>query len=285
VPNVERCREKENCIMSWRSKSAGLALTVSLLLPVWFMVSALGVKFGLWSWQFGLGVLIVQWGLPLLIAATVVAVVALIALLVRKPRRSWPVALIALIIPALGLGYLGWIKAQSDAIPPIHDISTDIVDPPVPSARLLALRSAEEANPVVDMTAPLTAAQAYQGEGFARFGDRSLGQVGQEAYPMLRTKELAVSPVAAFAAARDAARGIGWTLVTEDEAGGTLEATAETFWFGFQDDVIIRVRPAAGGQGSRIDVRSISRVGLSDLGANAKRIEDYLAQVSAEPEA
>jgi len=49
--------------------------------------------------------------------------------------------------------------------------------------------------------------------------------------------------------------------------------------------VIIRVRPAAGGQGSRIDVRSISRVGLSDLGANAKRIEDYLAQVSAEPEA
>jgi len=271
--------------MSWRTKSAGLALTVSLLLPVWFMVSALGVKFGLWPWQFGLGVLIVEWGPRLLIAAAVIALVALIALLVRKPRRGWPVALIALIIPALGLGYLGWIKAQSDGIPPIHDISTDIVDPPVPSAPLLALRTADEANPVLDMTAPLTAAEAYQGGRFARFGDKSLGRVGQEAYPALQTVELAVPPATAFAAARDAARGMGWTLVTEDEAAGTVEATAETFWFGFQDDVIIRVRAASSGQGSRIDVRSISRVGLSDLGANAKRIDLYLARVSAETEA
>ncbi|WP_372707363.1 DUF1499 domain-containing protein [Brevundimonas sp.] len=268
--------------MSWRTKSAGLALTVSLLLPVWFMVAALGVKFGLWPWRFGLGVLIVEWGPRLLIAAAVIAVVALIAVLARKPRRGWQTALIALIIPALGLGYLGWIKVQSDGIPPIHDISTDIVDPPVPSARLLALRTADEANPVQDMTAPLTAADAYQGEGFARFGDKSLGLVGHEAYPGLRTVELAVPPAAAFAAATDAARGMGWTLVTEDESSGTLEATAETFWFGFQDDVIIRVRPTTDAKRSRIDARSISRVGLSDLGANAKRIDVYLARVSAE---
>lgn len=271
--------------MSWRSKSAGLALTVSLLLPVWFMVSALGVKFGLWSWQFGLGVLIVEWGPRLLIAAAVIALVTLVALLARKPRRGWPVALIALIIPALGLGYLGWIKAQSDGIPPIHDISTDIVDPPVPSAPLLALRTADEANPVLDMTAPLTAAEAYRGESFARFGDKSLGRIGQEAYPALRTVDLAVPPAAAFAAARDAARGMGWTIVTEDEVSGTLEATAETFWFGFRDDVVIRVRPSSGGRGTRIDVRSISRVGMSDLGANAKRIEAYLARVSVALEA
>lgn len=268
--------------MSWRSKSAGLALTVSLLVPVWFTVAALGVKFGLWHWRFGLGVLIVQWGPRLLIAAAVIAALALIAVLVRTPRRGWPAALIALIIPAMGLGYMSWIKAESANIPPIHDISTDIGDPPAPSARLLSLRAAEEANPVLDMTAPLIAAEAYRGERFASFGDKSLGRIGREAYPSARTLELPVPPAAAFAAARDAARGIGWTLVTEDAASGTLEATAETFWFGFRDDVIIRVRPGAG-QGSRIDVRSISRVGQSDLGANAQRIEAYLARVPAEP--
>ncbi len=60
------------------------------------------------------------------------------------------------------------------------------------------------------------------------------------------------------------------------------KSTAETFWFGFKDDVVIRVRPVADGGSSRIDVRSISRVGLSDLGANAKRIETWRARVSAE---
>ncbi|WP_339931947.1 DUF1499 domain-containing protein [uncultured Brevundimonas sp.] len=268
--------------MSGRSKFAGLALTVSLLVPVWFMVAALGVKFGLWPWRLGLGVLIVQWGPRLLIASAVIAVVALIAVLIRRPRRGWQAAVIAVLIPLVGFAYMGWVRSQSADIPPIHDVATDIVDPPAPSARLLALRTAEEANPVLDMTVPLTTADAYQGPRFARFGERSLGQVGQEAYPAVRTVEARVTPAAAFAAARKAAQDTGWTLVTEEEAGGVIEATAETFWFGFKDDVIIRVRPTPDGAGSRIDVRSISRVGLSDLGANGKRIEAYLARVSAE---
>lgn len=268
--------------MFGRSKLASLALALSLLLPVWFMVAALGVKFGLWPWRLGLGVLIVQWGPRLLIAAAVVAVVALIAVLIRRPRRGWRTALIALLIPAVGFGYMGWVRSQSADIPPIHDIATDIVDPPVPSERLTALRAADDANPVLDMTAPLTAADAYQGPRFARFGEQSLGQVGHEAYPAVRTLEVAAPPAAAFAAAREAARDMGWTVVSEDEQGGVIEATAETFWFGFKDDVIIRVRPASVGGGSRIDARSISRVGLSDLGANAKRIEAWRRRVSTE---
>lgn len=268
--------------MFGRSKFAAVALTVSLLVPVWFMVAALGVKFGLWPWRLGLGVLIVQWGPRLLIASTVIAAIALIAVLIRKPRRGWQAAMIALLIPALGFAYMGWVRSQSADIPPIHDVATDIVDPPAPSARLLATRAADDANPVLDMTAPLTAADVYQGPRFARFGDRSLGQVGQEAYPALRTLEVAVAPAVAFAAARKAAQDMGWALVSENEPGGVIEATAETFWFGFKDDVIIRVRPAVGGAGSRIDARSISRVGLSDLGANGKRIEAWLVRVSAE---
>lgn len=269
--------------MAARSKFAGLALILSVLVPVWFIVAALGVKFGLWPWRLGLGVLIVQWGPRLMIVAGIIAVIALITVLIRKPHRGWQSALIALLIPALGFAYMGWVRSQSAEIPPIHDVATDIFDPPAPSARLLALRTADDANAVLDMTAPLTAAEAYQGPRFARFGDRSLGQVGQESYPAVRTLEVPVAPGTAFAAARKAAQDMGWTLVTEDELSGALEATAETFWFGFKDDVIVRVRPMPGGQGSRIDVRSISRVGLSDLGANGKRIEIYLARVSAEP--
>ena len=73
------------------------------------------------------------------------------------------------------------------------------------------------------------------------------------------------------------ARSQGWEIVTEDAAARTLDATATTFWFGFKDDVAVRVR--AQGAGSVIDVRSTSRVGLSDLGANAARIESYLTGV------
>lgn len=67
--------------------------------------------------------------------------------------------------------------------------------------------------------------------------------------------------------------------MTADPAAGRLEAVAETFWFGFKDDVVVRVRPGESG-GAVIDMRSTSRVGLSDLGANAARIEDFMSGVS-----
>lgn len=267
--------------MLTRAKFAGLALTLSLLVPVWFLVSALGVKFGLWSWRLGLGVLIIQWGPRLLLATAVIALVALIVVLVRRPRAAWTAALVALIIPATGLGYLGWVRAQAADIPPIHDVATDIADPPAPSPGLLSIRKAAEANPVADLRAPLIAADPYRDPRFAKYGRKSLGQVGHDAYPGLRTAAFDEVPTTAFTAALKAAQGMGWTVVTQDPQAGVIEATAGTFWFGFKDDVVVRVRPGAGGQGSSIDVRSISRVGLSDLGANAKRIETYLARVSA----
>ncbi|WP_404326387.1 DUF1499 domain-containing protein [Aerophototrophica crusticola] len=77
--------------------------------------------------------------------------------------------------------------------------------------------------------------------------------------------------------AEAAARDMGWDIVAVEPAEGRVEATATTAWFGFKDDVVVRVRPE--GDGSRIDVRSKSRVGRSDLGANAARIRDYLARL------
>jgi uncharacterized protein (DUF1499 family) len=74
-----------------------------------------------------------------------------------------------------------------------------------------------------------------------------------------------------------AARAMGWEVVAADRASGRIEATDTTRFFGFKDDVVIRVQAAPGG--SRVDVRSVSRVGGSDVGTNATRIRAYLARL------
>jgi uncharacterized protein (DUF1499 family) len=71
---------------------------------------------------------------------------------------------------------------------------------------------------------------------------------------------------------------MGWEIVAAEPASGRIEATATTFWFGFKDDIVVRVTPAEGG--SRVDVRSVSRVGRSDVGTNAQRIEAYLTRIA-----
>jgi uncharacterized protein (DUF1499 family) len=71
-----------------------------------------------------------------------------------------------------------------------------------------------------------------------------------------------------------AARAQGWEIVAAVPAEGRIEATDTTRFFGFKDDIVIRVK--AEGAGSRVDVRSLSRVGKSDVGKNASRIRAYL---------
>lgn len=261
-----------------RSKLAKGILVLALLLPVYFAVAALGARFGLFDWRLSLGTLIVQWGPRLLIAVLVLAAASLLATLVKAPRQGWRSATIALLIPALGLGYLAWVRGQSEDIPPIHDISTRPGDPPAFSPALLSRRAqSPDTNPVVSLTVPISTLPKYKGARFVEMGDRSLGAVAAEAYPAVQPLITPSAPDATFAAALAEAKAQGWEIVTEDTATGTLSATATTFWFGFKDDVAVRVRAEA--TGSVIDVRSTSRVGLSDLGANAARIEAYLAGV------
>ena len=79
--------------------------------------------------------------------------------------------------------------------------------------------------------------------------------------------------------ALDAAERMGWTMVASSPAEGRIEATDKTLWYGFKDDIVIRVTPSAGG--SKVDVRSVSRVGRSDIGINAQRIRRYLEKLKA----
>jgi len=256
------------------------ALTVSLLLPVYFAVSALGVKFGLWDWKLGLGTLIVTWGPRLLIGALVLAAIALVTCLVRKPRVGAGAAVAALLIPAAGLGYMQYVRDQNAGIPPIHDVATNVEDPPLFSEALMRERQASGANQVHPLTTPLSAIDAYRNPRFADRHARTVGELGREAYPNLRPVTVNATPDRLFAVLREEAQDRGWTIVSENPAAGTFEATAETFWFGFKDDVSVRVRPASAAGQLQIDARSTSRVGLGDMGANAARLRDLLADIT-----
>ena len=112
------------------------------------------------------------------------------------------------------------------------------------------------------------------------YGGERIASRQREAYPDLQPLILNDPPPRAFERARATVDEMGWDLVVADAAAGRIEATDTTFWFGFKDDVVIRVRPADGG--SRVDVRSLSRVGGGDAGTNAKRIRAYLDALGVE---
>jgi uncharacterized protein (DUF1499 family) len=142
---------------------------------------------------------------------------------------------------------------------PIHDVSTDTANPPQFVA-VLPLRAAAKASNTTDY-------------------DAKTAQLQKGTYPDIGPLHLDLPPAQAFDRALADARGMGWEIVASDPAQGRIEATATTFWFGFKDDIVVRI--AAEGAGSRLDVRSLSRIGKSDVGANARRIRDYLAKVKA----
>jgi uncharacterized protein (DUF1499 family) len=144
-------------------------------------------------------------------------------------------------------------KGGAAALPAINDITTNPGDPPA-FAKVAAL----EANSGRDM--------AYPGPEFA--------EQQRQAYPGLAPIALPMPTDKAFQECRDTALELGWTLVDQDPAKGLIEASDSTALFRFVDDIVIRVRPAAGG-GTVVDVRSKSRAGRGDLGANAGRIRTF----------
>lgn len=146
----------------------------------------------------------------------------------------------------------GWIVATRD-VPPIHDITTRPDDPP-------AFAALAEVEGHDDASAP------YPEENAA---------IQREAYPGVEPIRLAETPPeAALERAAEAARALGWRIVATAPEEGRLEATDTSLLFRFVDDVVVRVRPGEGG-GSVVDLRSRSRVGQSDLGANAARIRAF----------
>lgn len=145
---------------------------------------------------------------------------------------------------------------------PFNDVSTDTATAPAFEA-LLPLRRAELPD----------AAAAYDGA--------KLAALQQACYPDLAALHLPVARLEAFAQALEAAKKMGWRIVAEDRTRGRIEAYDRTRWYGFIDDIVIRLM--AEGAGTRLDMRSASRVGISDLGKNAARIRRYRAMLERKP--
>lgn len=156
---------------------------------------------------------------------------------------------------ALCVNYVIWFQRANQA-PPIHDITTDVLDPPRFSA-ILPLRE-DAPNP-----------PEYAGQRAA---------VEQRlAYPDIQTLSVARRGEEVFAAALATAEGMGWRIVSAEQSAGRIEATDTTTFFGFKDDVVIRLRERDGA--TAVDVRSKSRVGVSDLGTNARRVRTFTAEL------
>ena len=225
---------------------------MAVLAALALLAAGQGVRLGAWSYTAGLGLMrATKWiGLAAL-------ALALAGLALPAARAGRVVGLLfALVIGVCVSAVPFEFERRARAVPRIHDISTDTRNPPQFVA-VLPLRAG----------APNTAA----------YGGPEVAELQRKAYPDIQPLVVPMPPHLAFIRARDAAEGMGWQIVAADPAAGRLEATARTFWFGFKDDVVVRIVPE--GTGSRVDVRSVSRVGRSDLGTNARRIREYLDRV------
>lgn len=267
--------EKRRKIRHWYHK---LVLACVILIPLFFLVSALGVKFGLWDWKVGLG-LTFQSAPILLPALALSGVVGLILAAIIQPRKGFLVSALALLIGAAGLGHGAKVKKTAESLPYIHDITTDTQNVPKFTNAILSERAkVEKVNPVnyVGKKAPTKAKDA---DGKPVMKLVSVLQTQSKAYADIRPLILEDDPDVVFGEAKAAAKQMGWALKSENVKAGIIEATDTTFWYGFEDDVVIRIRPSEGG-GSVLDVRSVSRVGGSDIGANAARIRKFLTIMS-----
>jgi uncharacterized protein (DUF1499 family) len=227
----------------------------ALLAALAAMTAGFGSRGGLWHFRTGFAILTwAAWGG---MAAAVIALVGALAAIKARQWRSGGIALLGLVVGVIICAVPYSWQATARAVPPIHDISTDIDQPPLFVA-ILPLRK-DAPNP-------------------AEYGGSAVALQQRAAYPDIRSVVLSARPEEAFTKALAAARALGWKIVAAVPAEGRIEATDTTFWFGFTDDIVMRITPAD--DRSQVDIRSVSRVGRSDVGTNAKRIRAFLQRLA-----
>lgn len=199
---------------------------------------------------------VMRWAEYIGIAASLLAMAAAVP---SYRARRWTGTIVSVMALILGLSAVAIplsYQRRAQQLPSIHDITTDLENPPEFQAVLP--RRADAPNSL----------------------DRSpqLALLQREGYPDLAPITLPTPPDATFDRALAVAQSMGWEIVTADKASGRIEATDTTRWFGFTDDIVVRLTPW--GAGTRVDVRSASRIGTGDLGRNAARIRTFLDELS-----
>jgi hypothetical protein len=210
-----------------------------------------------WDVRFAL-LTLVKWATIASLVALVLCLLATVGGWVRHQRAGRRYASVGVLLSVLGAGVPVYHYAQARRVPPIHDITTDTEHPPA----FIALAAARAAAPN---------GLAYEGAAVAA--------AQQQAYPDIVPYRSPLPPATLFAQAAMVARDAGWEIVAVEPQQGRIEATATSRLFGFKDDIVIRITPHEGG--SQLDIRSMSRVGRSDVGVNAHRIRRFLTQLAA----
>ncbi|MEM6625368.1 MAG: DUF1499 domain-containing protein [Pseudomonadota bacterium] len=257
--------------------SLTIAIALTVLTPLWFIAAALGTRFELWSIGFGLLRMSFQWGVLLIAAALTFSLGAFVINVATPPRRGAIIAVICMALCGMAMGRIAGIGQDTAALPPIHDIQTDWTDPIAFSDAHVAEREANgwneiKDNPVVPEAAGGRWPDAV-GKSNAELQDSTESyrdKAGKPLAPLILERSMDE----AFDLAVATAERQGWAVRLTEPGLGRIEATETSTWYGFTDDIAIRVR--SDGAGSRVDVRSISRIGLSDMGANYARVKGYL---------
>jgi uncharacterized protein (DUF1499 family) len=230
----------------------GLGAVALLLL----LMGPLGYRIGLWPLSVALG-LLPRTAMYLGFGGVAVGALGLLSSLLGR-RRAWALIALAGMLAGGASAYVPLrFRAIGRSVPPINDITTDTEHPPEFQA-VMPLREAAHAEPIV-------------------YG-ANVAALQKSGYPDIVPLMLDLAPDRALVLAVDQARRMGWSIVAIDPPHGRLEATDRTLMYGFTDDIVVRVSNDEGGS-ARIDVRSKSRVGRGDFGANAKRVRAYLAAI------
>jgi uncharacterized protein (DUF1499 family) len=242
------------------STRARVAVIAGAIAVVAIPLMTIGRYAGLWSPVFAIPALLAN--VITLFAALLAIILGLIGVMTRRgrPWSAYPVrtSRVALVLGIVMLGTIVAFSAGRAKYPVIHDVTTDTDNPP----KFVVLQAERDAMHAPNTTAYNPAVATKQRQGF----------------PDLAPKILQLSATEAFHRALDAAKAMGWRIDAAQPSEGRIEAVATTFWAGFIDDVVIRVTSIGENQ-SRVDVRSESRVGGGDMGANGMRIEKFLARL------
>jgi uncharacterized protein (DUF1499 family) len=257
--NAQQQTIRERVLLPWifvdRIAETGFGLAV--LAGVAAIISGLGTRWGWWDYRMGLTLLRVS-----AISGSITVIVSIVGgVLARHERRRTiflaPAA--GILIGVLTVGIPWWLVHKAKQLPVINDITTDETNPPQFKA-IIPLRVDAE-NSVV-----------YKG--------LEVASQQRKAYPYIRPLVLPNSPAMSFDMALATAKNMGWQIINSNPKEGRIEAVATTFWFGFKDDIVIRVTPEL--KGSRVDMRSASRVGKGDIGTNAERVRTFLQSMMNE---
>jgi len=230
------------------------------------LASSVGVWLGWWDFRRGFDLLRTannhaDWIALACLAVTIALPVADRLLRVGTAFKPGILALTGTLAAAMVYYYPQTYAApEGVSYPPIHDISTDIINPPQ-YVDVLPLR-VDAPNSTVYGDSP-------------RLNAQELGRLTREAYPDLLPLRLSEPADQVFARAMSAVETLGWDLVAAVPEDGRIEATDTTFWFRFKDDVIIKITTE--GTDTIVNARSVSRVGGGDVGTNAKRLRAFFA--------